>query len=46
MMHGRGKSDSAIGAVKPRLIPLTQVNLYVVGAAPGAGRRFCEDCLA
>jgi len=29
-----------------RLIPLTQVNLYVVGAAPGADRRFCEDCLA
>jgi tripartite-type tricarboxylate transporter receptor subunit TctC len=29
-----------------RLIPLTQVRLYVVGAAGGAGRRFCEDCLA
>jgi hypothetical protein len=29
-----------------RLIPLTQVRLYVVGGARGAGRRFCEDCLA
>jgi hypothetical protein len=29
-----------------RLIPLTQVYLYVVGAARGAGWRFCEDCLA
>ena len=31
---------------RPRLIPLTQVRLYVVGAARGAGWRFCEDCLA
>ena len=29
-----------------RLIPLTQVHLYVVGVAHEAGRRFCEDCLA
>jgi hypothetical protein len=29
-----------------RLIPLTQVRLYVVGGARGAGRRFCEDYLA
>ena len=29
-----------------RLIPLTQVRLYVVGAARGTGRRVCEDCLA
>jgi hypothetical protein len=29
-----------------RLIPLTQVGLYVVGAARGTGRRVCEDCLA
>jgi phenylpropionate dioxygenase-like ring-hydroxylating dioxygenase large terminal subunit len=35
-----------IGARRKRLIPLTQVRLYVVGAALGAGRRFCEDCLA
>jgi hypothetical protein len=33
-------------AYNKRLIPLTQVRLYVVGAARGAGRRFCEDCLA
>jgi hypothetical protein len=29
-----------------RLIPLTQVHLYVVGVAHEAPRRFCEDCLA
>jgi hypothetical protein len=29
-----------------RLIPLSQARLYVVGAAWGASRRFCEDCLA
>ena len=29
-----------------KLIPLTQVHLYVVGAAHEAGRRFCEDCSA
>jgi hypothetical protein len=35
--------------IKPgprRLIPLTQVRLYVVSAARGTGRRVCEDCLA
>jgi hypothetical protein len=34
------------GLSRRRLIPLTQVHLYVVGVAHEAGRRFCEDCLA
>ena len=29
-----------------RLIPLTQVRLYVVGVALRTGLRFCGDCLA
>jgi hypothetical protein len=36
----------AFALLRRRLIPLTQVHLYVVGVAHEAGRRFCEDCLA
>jgi len=45
---GHRKPDLIIftGDLVNRLIPLTQVHLYVVGAAHEAGRRFCEDCSA
>jgi hypothetical protein len=33
-------------ASERRLIPLTQVRLYVVGLGCGDERPFCEDCLA
>jgi len=36
-------ADEVIGS---RLIPLTQVRLYVVGVVHRIGLRFCGDCLA
>ena len=35
-----------VEAITVRLIPLTQVRLYVVGVARRFGPRFFEDCLA
>jgi hypothetical protein len=32
--------------LQKRLIPLTQVRLYVVGVVHRIGLRFCGDCLA
>ena len=42
----RDRTEPTAPSSAPRLIPLTQVHLYVVGVAHEAGRRFCEDCLA
>jgi transposase InsO family protein len=39
-------SDTSTWAGGPRLIPLTQVRLYVVGVVHRIGLRFCGDCLA
>ena len=46
MVRGAGQPPKELAAYAARLIPLTQVHLYVVGVAHEAGRRFCEDCLA
>jgi hypothetical protein len=36
---------SLLGRLHQRLIPLTQVRPYVVGAVLGVGRRLFGDCL-
>ena len=46
VIENKGGAGHGIGAASVRLIPLTQVRLYVVGVARRFGPRFFEDCLA
>jgi hypothetical protein len=42
----RENTNQDLQAQQERLIPLTQVRLYVVGVVHRIGLRFCGDCLA
>jgi non-homologous end joining protein Ku len=42
----QGRCSAVFAAGLSRLIPLTQVRLYVVGASIPLGSHFCVDCLA
>jgi transposase len=42
----RTRAFPTLPSRRRRLIPLTQVRLYVVGASIPPGSHFCVDCLA